>query len=231
MKPAQTARNVSKAARPHDLLSPICAPERLLGGVPFGEFARGRCAGFFFLRAHGMRTVRIAILCRHNSRGGFAVKPLDAAYHVVHDYAPDGAASLAPRMGKSSTTLCHEVKPPPSSMAKLGLVDAVKITDLTGDLRILHAFAEAVGHQAVKVEVPETDSAPNLMAAMSLFAKETAEALLAMHEALADGRVTENEIRRFEKEVGDVAPAACSLVARMRLLAAEQSRLRAVRAA
>jgi hypothetical protein len=51
---------------------------------------------------------------------------------------------------------------------------------------------------------------------MSCFAKETAEALLAMHEALADGRITENEIKRFEKEVGDIAPAACSLVARMR---------------
>jgi hypothetical protein len=59
------------------------------------------------------------------------VKPLDAAYHVVHDYEPDGAASLAPRLGKSSTQLCHEVKPPPGNMAKLGLVDAVKISDLT----------------------------------------------------------------------------------------------------
>jgi hypothetical protein len=44
-------------------------------------------------------------------------------------------------------------------MAKLGLVDAVKISDLTGDMRILHAFAEAVGHRAVKVEIPEADSA------------------------------------------------------------------------
>jgi hypothetical protein len=156
------------------------------------------------------------------------VKPLDAAYHVVHDYEPDGAASLAPRLGKSSTQLCHEVKPPPGNMAKLGLVDAVKISDLTSDMRILHAFAEAVGHRAVKVEIPEADSLPDLVVAMSCFAKETAEALLAMHEALADGRITENEIKRFEKEVGDIAPAACSLVARMRILAAEQSRVRAM---
>lgn len=175
--------------------------------------------------------MRLAILRRHNTAQGVHVKPLDAAYHVVHDYQPDGAVSLAPRLGKAKVTLCHEVHPPPGSMAKLGLVDAVKISDLTGDMRILHAFAESVGHQAVRLDLPETDTGPNLMAAMSAFAKETAEALLAMHEALADGRVTENEIRRFEKEVGDIAPAACSLVARMRLLAAEQSRLRAVKAA
>ena len=156
------------------------------------------------------------------------MKPLDAAYHVVHDYEPDGAASLAPRLGKSPTTLCHEVKPPPGSMAKFGLVDAVKATDLTEDFRILHAFAEAVNHRCVKVTIPEVDSHQDLLGAMSTFAKETAEALLAMHAAIADGRISENEIRRFEKEVGDIAPAACSLVARMRTLAAEKSRLRAV---
>jgi hypothetical protein len=178
-----------------------------------------------------MRTVRIAVLCRHNSRGGFAVKPLDAAYHVVHDYAPDGAASLAPRMGKSSTTLCHEVKPPPSSMAKLGLVDAVKITDLTGDLRILHAFAEAVGHQAVKVDMPEADSDTDFHADFARFAKETSEALAAVSIAIADKRITENELRACEKEIGDIAPAACSLLARLRALAAEQSRIRAVKIA
>jgi hypothetical protein len=178
--------------------------------------------------SHEPRTLPVGILRCHYSEEVRAVKPLDAAYHVVHDYEPNGAESLAPRLGKSPTTLSHEVKPPPTSMAKLGLVDAVKISDLTGDMRILHAFAEAVGHRAVKVEIPEADSLPDLVVAMSCFAKETAEALLAMHEVLADGRITENEIKRFEKEVGDIAPAACSLVARMRVLAAEQSRIRAV---
>lgn len=232
MKPAQTARSVSKAARPHDLLlSPICAPERLLGGVPFGEFARGRCAGFFILRAHGMRTVRIAILCRHHSEGGPAVRPLDAAYHVVHDYEPSGAESLAPRLGKSSTQLSHEVKPPPGSLAKLGLVDAVKITDLTGDMRILHAFAEALGHRCVQVSIPEIDNAGSLLEDVRRFSKEASEAMAAIHQAIADGKLTENEIRRCEKEIADVAPVACSLVARMRSLAAEASRLRAVKIA
>jgi hypothetical protein len=193
----------------------------------------GEIAGLFFWSdvRHRWRKVRVAILPHHHSGEGGAVKPLDAAYHVVHDYEPSGAASLAPRLGKSSTQLCHEVKPPPGSMAKLGLVDAVKISDFANDYRILHAFAEALDHQAVKVEVPESDTVPDLVAAMLAFSKETAEALSAMHEALADGRLTENEIRRFEKEVGDIAPAACSLVARMRLLAAEQSRIRAVVAA
>lgn len=155
------------------------------------------------------------------------MKPLDAAYHVVHDY-PGGAAALAPRLGKASVTLCHEVKPPSGSMAKFGLTDAVKVSDLADDFRILHSFAQALHHQAVRYEIPECDTAEDVHACAAHFTREVAEALLAVNQALTDGRITPNEIHRIEKEVADIAPAAVSLVARMRALVAQRSKLRAV---
>lgn len=139
--------------------------------------------------------------------------PLDAAYHVVHDY-PGGAKALAPRLGKSHGHLCHEVRPPRESTAKLGLADALKISEMTGDHRILMAFAESLGYRCVRVEIPAARG--ELLEAVSRFAKETGEALMAMHRAIEDGRVTENEVREFERQVADIAPAAVSLAERMR---------------
>lgn len=60
----------------------------------------------------------------------------DAAYHTVHDY-PGGTSALAVRLGKHTTTLNHEVRPPVGSSAKLGLVDAQRIMAMSGDHRIL----------------------------------------------------------------------------------------------
>ncbi|MBL0142634.1 MAG: hypothetical protein IPP91_11175 [Betaproteobacteria bacterium] len=139
--------------------------------------------------------------------------PIDAAYHVVHDH-PGGAKALAPRLGKSFGHLCHEVRPSPDSTAKLGLVDALKISELTGDHRILMAFAESLGYRCVRVEIPRARGA--LLEAVSRFARETGEALVAMHEAIEDGRITENEVQKFERQVADIAPAALALAERMR---------------
>ena len=75
---------------------------------------------------------------------------LDAAYNVVHDY-PGGSHSLAPRIGKSATTLSHEVAA--HGTAKLGLIDAAKITVLSGDLRILEVFAINAGQMLVPLPI------------------------------------------------------------------------------
>ena len=67
---------------------------------------------------------------------------LDAAFSLVHDQ-PGGAGPLSVRMGKAQGTLAQELRG--YGTAKLGLLDAVKISALTGDLRILNAFSEAMG--------------------------------------------------------------------------------------
>jgi len=151
--------------------------------------------------------------------------PLDAAFHVVHDYA-GGAESLAPRLNKHPTTLCQEVRPPKGGTAKLGLATAVAIQELTGDHRILHAEASQLGYRCVRISELAGVSNRELMASITAFAKETGEALIAAHQAIEDGRITENEIREFEKQVADIVPAAVALAERLRSIATEQARER-----
>jgi hypothetical protein len=123
----------------------------------------------------------------------------DAAYNVVHDY-PGGAESLAPRMGKSSTTLNHEVNG--TGSAKLGGEDMEKITQLSGDLRILHEFATNCGQMLVPLpsagELPKDDC----MMRLAETAKEFGELCREVASDLASGYITDNMMGRINKECG-----------------------------
>lgn len=155
------------------------------------------------------------------------LSPLDAAYHVVHDY-DGGAPVVAQRLGKPVVTLNQELRPGLSG-AKLGLATAVAISELTGDHRILHAFAQQLGYRCVRVDHLHTVTNDEVLRAVSSFLKETGEAMTSVNRALEDGKVTENEIRAFEKQVADIAPSAVALAEALRAMAEEQSRRRALR--
>lgn len=154
------------------------------------------------------------------------LSPLDAAYHVVHDYE-GGAPALAQRLAKPVATLNQELRPPPGCNAKLGLKTAVAISELTGDHRILFAFAQQLGYRCVRAEHLANITNGELLRAVSVFLKETGEAMTAVNQALEDGHITENEVRHFEKQVADIAPAAVALAERLRALADEQAKERA----
>lgn len=137
---------------------------------------------------------------------------LDAAYHVVHDY-PGGSVSLAPRLNKASTTLSHEVTA--TGTAKLGLLDAVKITAFSGDLRILQAWAVEAGQMLLPL--PATgDQSDECLARVSSTAKEFADLLAAAAEGLSDGAVSDNELDRLEREAGELFSAVHALLKAMR---------------
>lgn len=157
------------------------------------------------------------------------MNPIQAAGLVAREY-PGGVTALAKRLNKSPTTLWQELKPPAGGFAKLGLGTAIEITEETDDDRILFAWAVSRGYACVRLTVPRGDLPTDLLAAVSRFAKETGDALTAMHGAIADGRITENEISAFEREVSQIAPAALSLGERMRSVASQQARARAIRA-
>jgi hypothetical protein len=125
---------------------------------------------------------------------------LDAAYNVVHDY-PGGSQSLAPRMGKSATTLSHEVAA--IGTAKLGLLDAAKITHLTNDLRILAAFAANAGQMLV----PLPNAAPmsdDCMLRLADTAKEFGELCREVAGDLVDGEISDNELGRIDRACGEL---------------------------
>jgi hypothetical protein len=153
------------------------------------------------------------------------VNAIQAAYQVVH-HGPLNVAALARLLKKSPTTLCHEVKPPAGSQAKLGLETAMRITEAQNDDRILLAWAAARGYRCVRVGAARELAHCNLLQAAARFTAEVGEAL-ATERMVADGRITENEIAHFEREVADIAPAAIALAARMRAVAEEQARVRA----
>jgi hypothetical protein len=123
----------------------------------------------------------------------------DAAYHTVHDY-PGGSAALAPRMGKTPSTLCHEVAPRqmPGSTAKLGLLDAVALMEMTGDHRIMHAVAQRLG--GMFVPLASVDDEARDASHLADLAREFAHVVEAVASSLADGRITDNELGRVTRE-------------------------------
>ena len=135
---------------------------------------------------------------------------LVAAYNVVSDYR-GGAAALAPLIGKSGSTLSHEVSPN-CAHAKFGLMDAVKITNFSGDWRILEAFAAEVGALVVPIHSNAGGEADTL-AALGRMAKEFADLVSATGETMADGKVSDNELTRLERETGDLVAAAQHVLA------------------
>jgi hypothetical protein len=153
--------------------------------------------------------------------------PRDAFFNLVSDY-PGGADALAPRLGISPWTLRHKADPK-CTTHKPGLEEVIKAELLSGDHRPLHAHNEALGYRCLRIDHLPHVADEDLLQAVNAFAKETGEALAAMSAAIEDGKITENEIRRFERQVADIAPAAAKLADLMRAIAAEQSRLRAVK--
>lgn len=124
---------------------------------------------------------------------------LDAAYHVVHDY-PGGPDSLAPRMNKSATTLCHEVTA--TGTAKLGVLTAETVTQLSGDLRILQAFAGNCDQMVVPLPRDFDVKSDDCMLRLAEAAKEFGTLCQEVAGDLADNSISDNELARIDRECG-----------------------------
>lgn len=125
----------------------------------------------------------------------------DVAANVVHDY-PGGSPSLAPRIGKNSTTLLHEVNG--TGAAKLGLLDAEKITQRSGDLRILEAFAMNCGQMVIPLPEALTAAGDDCMLKLADTAREFGEFCAEVGGDLADGKISDNELERIDRECGQL---------------------------
>jgi len=132
----------------------------------------------------------------------------DVAFNVVHDSA-GGAASLAPRLAKSHTTLAHELNG--TGIAKLGLLDAEKITLMTGDLRILEAFALNCGQMLLPLPDALQVLGDDCMLRLADSAREFGDLCKEVGGDLADGKISDNELRRIDKECGELIASLHSL--------------------
>jgi hypothetical protein len=136
---------------------------------------------------------------------------LDAARYLMRAY-PGGADSLAPRLDKSSTTLRHEVAA--HGAYKLGLLDAEEITQMALEqhvpnaMAILHAMATNCGAMVIALPSGHTAVADATYQDLAAAAKSFADFVAVSAQAPADGRVTGNELRDVDRELG--ALIACA---------------------
>lgn len=123
---------------------------------------------------------------------------LDTAHAVAHDY-PGGCESLAPRIGMSAAVLRSKVNPN-TDTHQLTLMNAVAITDKTGDERILEAWATQ--RDMVLVKLPAASDEPDNEEILEKFLKLTMQygELAKRHqEAVADGEVDDHEMADLER--------------------------------
>lgn len=150
--------------------------------------------------------------------------PIDAAHAVVLDY-PGGTESLAPRIGKAGSTLRQELLR--VGTAKLGLMDSVKITNATNDLRIVSAFNEACGC-CPPLPLPKhdiTDGAlQDLLERSADVSSAVCDAFAEFQRDIADGKVTPHELATFETRVLDAIGALAILTQSMRAKAEQDTR-------
>ncbi len=141
---------------------------------------------------------------------------LDSAYRLVRAY-PGGASSLAPRLGKSASTLSHEVNPPAHSTAKLGLVTAVDMSVLARDFSILNAFAAEM--HAVVLPLPDAlGPDEDLAQQTALLAKEFSDLMVEISVSTADRRISDNELQRLQTVWGELVQAGQHLLTTFRHL-------------
>lgn len=149
-----------------------------------------------------------------------------SAFHLVHDF-PGGAVALGPMLGKNPATLSHEVNPQYAG-AKLGIEDAVKLTQLSRDLRILTSFAVQV--ECMVIPLNCGGSFDGGIEAVADLAREFSELVGAFTEAVRDNRVTQNELKRVEAEASHLVASVQRAVQHVNALAEKSREVRAVAA-
>ncbi|WLF83777.1 phage regulatory CII family protein [Moraxella sp. ZY210820] len=118
---------------------------------------------------------------------------LDTAYNTVHDF-PGGATALAPRMGIKSHAVLNSKVNPNTETHHLTLMEAVKIMQITGDYRILHAINAQLGKVSIDLpDIPESQRDVSLMEQMLEISIKKGDVTKAFKQMIADGRITRGE--------------------------------------
>ena len=134
---------------------------------------------------------------------------LDAAANVAEDY-PGGGTALAHRIDRNPNTLLQELRG--TGGAKLGLATAVKMTQRSGDLRILHAFAAECGQMCLPLPESLDMEGDDCMKLLAQASREFAELCAEAVAARADRHTTETELRRVSREGGELIARVHALI-------------------
>jgi len=135
----------------------------------------------------------------------------DALYRAVHQY-PGGAEAMAVRMGISASSLQHKVNPA-YAKAHCSPEEAVEICELAGDKAALVAFAARLDCMVLPLPAGDSGHDEDLMRRTSAACVEFGELITEVGLTTADGRVTDNELRRVEAGIADLTLALHTLLA------------------
>ncbi len=136
---------------------------------------------------------------------------LDAAYHTAHRF-PGGVPALAVRMGVAPGVLMHKVNVS-NTTHHLNLREAVAMQEITGDVAILHAMADALGYVCVRGTPANSE---NLQALHWQMVSAHADLEHAIVDAVSAGSVTRNAMRRCEAMAATLSAAVNAVLGSLR---------------
>lgn len=146
----------------------------------------------------------------------------DAAYHTVHDY-PGGAPALALRLGMSGAVLQNKVNAS-QQHHKVTLDESVRMQEMTGDHRILHAMAQHLGYVCVRAGEFNGVSDEALLETFTALVAELGDLSRAFNDAIADGAITRKEEARIKQEFYEMQQAGAELVNRIAQLVDDEKK-------
>jgi hypothetical protein len=104
---------------------------------------------------------------------------------------------------KSESTLRGELNRQPGH--KLALSTSIKIIQITKDYSPLDVIEEMMGRVAYTIPKPEPgDTVKNIAALMAALARECSDNLIALSNAVEDGRIDKREAQKCLKEINDM---------------------------
>jgi len=133
---------------------------------------------------------------------------------VVHDF---DVPKLSAMMGISAGVLYNKANATDSTHNKPTLAEGVLVTLLTGDKRILHAFAATVGEVCFPLPDLSHVSDAALVEHLTRINMEGGDFFRAIHEALAgDGKFDQGEYKKIRNEAFEFIAAIAEGMERIR---------------
>ena len=120
----------------------------------------------------------------------------DAAYRVAHDFKPDGAVGLARLLGKNPGTFLNKLNPAQET-SHITLEEAVLISTVTGDRRILEALAATLGCGVFELPAAGFACDTELLTLVLRREQKAGEFARALDRALEDGDISGAEAREL----------------------------------
>lgn len=145
----------------------------------------------------------------------------EAAYKVGHDF-PGKVPALARLLAKNPGTLGNQLNPNTETHA-LTLVTAVAMTLVSGDPRILEAFAGTCGYGVFRL--PDGINSDDALLDLVLDSQvEAGEFGRLLRDALKDGDVSRKELKEMDAQCRRVVAAFHTLLRRVEGLAGDGRR-------